>query len=33
VFVAVFSVFVVALVGLCVFTLRWAIQRDRSRRR
>jgi hypothetical protein len=33
VFIAVFSVFVVAMVALCVLTLRWAIQRDRSRRR
>jgi hypothetical protein len=33
VFVAVFSVFIVAVVVLCVLTLRWAIQRDRSRRR
>lgn len=31
-FVAVFSVFVVAIIVLCVFTLRWAIVRDRERR-
>jgi hypothetical protein len=33
VFVAVFSVFVVAMVVLSVLTIRWAIQRDRSRRK
>jgi hypothetical protein len=32
VFVAVFSIFVAAVVVLCVLTVRWAIQRDRSRR-
>jgi hypothetical protein len=32
VFAAVFSVFVVAVVVLCVLTVRWAIQRDRERR-
>jgi hypothetical protein len=32
VFVAVFSVFVVAVVVLSVLTLRWAIKRDRERR-
>jgi hypothetical protein len=33
VFIAVFSVFIVAIVVLVVLTLRWAIQRDRARRR
>jgi hypothetical protein len=33
VFIAVFSVFIVAIVVLAVLTLRWAIQRDRARRR
>jgi hypothetical protein len=33
VFIAVFSVFVVAIVVLVVLTVRWAIQRDRARRR
>jgi hypothetical protein len=33
VFVAVFSVFIIAVVVLVVLTLRWAIQRDRARRR
>jgi hypothetical protein len=33
VFAAVFSVFIVAVVALVVLTLRWAIQRDRARRR
>jgi hypothetical protein len=32
VFIAVFSFFIVAVVVLCVFTLRWAIGRDRSKR-
>jgi hypothetical protein len=32
VFVAVFSVFVVALVVLSVLTVRWAVRRDRQRR-
>jgi hypothetical protein len=32
VFVAVFSVFVLAVVVLTVLTLRWAIKRDRERR-
>jgi hypothetical protein len=32
VFVAVFSVFVLAIVVLTVLTLRWAIKRDRERR-
>jgi hypothetical protein len=32
VFVAVFSIFVVAIVVLCVLTIRWAITRDRQRR-
>jgi len=32
VFVAVFSVFVVAVVVLSVVTVRWAIKRDRVRR-
>jgi len=32
VFVAVFSIFVVAVLVLCVLTLRWAIRRDRERR-
>jgi hypothetical protein len=33
VFIAVFSVFIVAIVVLVVLTVRWAIQRDRARRR
>jgi len=33
VFVAVFSIFVVALVVLIGVTLRWAFQRDRAARR
>jgi heme exporter protein D len=33
VFAAVFGVFVVALVVLVVLTVRWAILRDRARRR
>jgi hypothetical protein len=33
VFVVVFSVFLVAIAVLCVLTLRWAIRRDRDRRR
>jgi hypothetical protein len=33
VFIAVFSIFIVALVVLTVLTVRWAIQRDRARRR
>lgn len=32
-FIAVFSIFVLALVMLCVVTVRWAISRDRARRR
>jgi hypothetical protein len=32
VFIAVFSVFVVAVVVLIVLTVRWAIARDRERR-
>jgi hypothetical protein len=32
VFIAVFSIFVVAMVVLSVITLRWAIGRDRSKR-
>jgi hypothetical protein len=32
VFVAVFSIFLLAIVVLCVLTVRWAILRDRSRR-
>jgi hypothetical protein len=32
VFVAVFSVFVVAMLVLVVFIVRWAIRRDRERR-
>lgn len=31
-FVAVFSIFLVAVVVLCVLTVRWAIMRDRQRR-
>jgi hypothetical protein len=33
VFAAVFSIFVAAVVVLSVLTVRWAIQRDRTRRR
>jgi hypothetical protein len=33
VFIAVFSVFVAAIVVLSVLTIRWAIQRDRTRRK
>jgi hypothetical protein len=33
VFIAVFSIFVVAVLVLCVLTVRWAIMRDRQRRR
>jgi hypothetical protein len=33
VFAAVFSIFVAAVVVLCVLTVRWAIQRDRARRK
>jgi hypothetical protein len=33
VFVAVFSIFVAAIVVLTVLTVRWAIQRDRARRK
>jgi hypothetical protein len=33
VFIAVFSVFIVAIVVLAVLTVRWAIQHDRARRR
>jgi hypothetical protein len=33
VFIAVFSIFIVAIVVLAVLTVRWAIQRDRARRR
>jgi hypothetical protein len=32
VFIAVFSVFVVAFIVLSVLTIRWALQRDRERR-
>jgi hypothetical protein len=32
VFIAVFSVFVLAMVVLSVLTLRWAVKRDRERR-
>jgi hypothetical protein len=32
VFVAVFSVFLLAIVVLCVLIVRWAILRDRARR-
>jgi len=32
VFAAVFSIFLAAIVVLCVLTLRWAIRRDRQRR-
>jgi hypothetical protein len=32
VFIAVFSIFVVAILVLCVVTVRWAILRDRERR-
>jgi uncharacterized membrane protein len=32
VFIAVFSIFVVAVIVLCVLTVRWAIMRDRQRR-
>jgi Flp pilus assembly protein TadB len=32
VFVAVFSVFVLAMVVLSVLTIRWAVKRDRERR-
>jgi hypothetical protein len=32
VFIAVFSIFLVAIVVLAVLTVRWAIQRDRARR-
>jgi hypothetical protein len=32
VFIAVFSIFIVAIVVLAVLTVRWAIQRDRTRR-
>ncbi|HEV3266787.1 MAG TPA: hypothetical protein VGZ68_00110 [Acidimicrobiales bacterium] len=31
-FVAVFSVFVLAMVVLSVLTIRWAVKRDRERR-
>jgi hypothetical protein len=33
VFIAVFSIFVAAVIVLCVLTIRWAIMRDRDRRR
>jgi hypothetical protein len=33
VFIAVFSIFILALVVLIGFTLRWAFQRDRAMRR
>jgi hypothetical protein len=33
VFAAVFSIFVLAVIVLCVLTIRWAIQRDRARRK
>jgi len=32
VFVAVFSVFLAAVLVLCVITVRWALRRDRERR-
>jgi hypothetical protein len=32
VFIAVFSFFLLAVVVLCVLTVRWAILRDRARR-
>jgi cell division protein FtsL len=32
VFVAVFSIFLLAIVVLCVVTIRWAVHRDRERR-
>jgi hypothetical protein len=32
VFIAVFSIFLLAIVVLCVVTIRWAIHRDRERR-
>jgi len=32
-FAAVFSIFVAAVLVLCVLTVRWAIQRDRARRK
>jgi hypothetical protein len=32
VFIAVFSVFIVAVIVLCVLTVRFAIRRDRERR-
>jgi hypothetical protein len=32
VFVAVFTLFLVAVVVLCVFTIRWALQQNRLRR-
>jgi len=32
VFIAVFSIFVVAVLVLCVLTVRWAVRRDRERR-
>ncbi|MHB2028202.1 MAG: hypothetical protein ACYCPT_05210 [Acidimicrobiales bacterium] len=31
-FAAVFGFFIIAVIVLCVLTLRWAIQRDRARR-
>jgi hypothetical protein len=33
VFITVFSIFLLAIVVLCVLTVRWAILRDRARRR
>jgi hypothetical protein len=32
VFIAIFSIFVVAMIVLVVFIVRWAIRRDRERR-
>jgi hypothetical protein len=32
VFIAVFSIFVIAVIVLCVLTVRFAIRRDRERR-
>jgi hypothetical protein len=32
VFIAVFSIFIAATLGLVVLTIRWAIRRDRERR-
>jgi hypothetical protein len=32
VFITVFSIFVAAVIVLCVLTVRWAVRRDRERR-